>query len=174
MTTVITTVSAQNAKELCRIFEKFGGAFFLSKNSVLDYTAVSPDFLVFCTEDVQAIPSEKTVLLCDGSEKQLHLSAPCRFDRIVLYEPEQTEAQTENILSVGMSSHNAISIASSESNEMHISIQSVIKTLDGTQILPCEYSVILSEPFSSQTVLFAFAVLLLSGKTDAKSLKLRL
>ena len=75
---------------------------------------------------------------------------------------------------VGVSRHITISEASDESNMLHIGVQSVVRSLGGAQILACEYSVTLSRPFDSRTALYAFSVLLLCGKTDAKSLKLRL
>lgn len=174
MTTVVTTESVQNAKELCRIFENFGGAFFLSKDSVLDFSAVPPEFLVFCTDNIREIPAEKTILLSDGSASLPRVVPSNRFDRILVFEPTENIETTENMLSVGLSRHSTISIASAESNMLHISVQSIVRTLDGAQILPCEYSVTLSRPFDSRTALYAFSVLLLCGKTDAKSLKLRL
>ena len=174
MTTVVTTESAQNAKELCRIFENFGGAFFLSKDGVLDFSAVPPEFLVFYTDNVREIPAEKTILLLDGSANLPRVVPSNRFDRILVFEPSENVKGAENMLSVGLSRHSTISVASTESNMLHISVQSVVRTLDGAQILPCEYSVSLSRPLHSRTALYAFSVLLLCGKTDAKSLKLRL
>lgn len=174
MTTVVTTESAQNAKELCRIFEKFGGAFFLSQDSVLDFSAVPPEFLVFRTDNVREIPTENTILLLDGSANMPRVVPSNRFDRILVFEPSGSIETPDNMLSVGLSRHSTISIASAESNTLHISVQSVVRTLGGTQILPCEYSVTLSRPVDSRTALYAFSVLLLCGKTDAKTLKLRL
>ena len=108
MTTVVTTESAQNAKELCRIFENFGGAFFLSKDGVLDFSAVPPEFLVFSTDSVREIPSEKTVLLLDGSAKLPRIVSPNRFDRILVFEPSENVKGAENMLSVGLSRHSTI------------------------------------------------------------------
>ncbi len=146
----------------------------MSKDGVLDFSAVPPEFLVFCTDSVREIPSEKTVLLLDGSAKLPRIVSPNRFDRILVFEPSENVKGAENMLSVGLSRHSTISIASAESNMLHISVQSIVQTLDGMQILPCEYSVTLSKPIDSRTALYAFSVLLLCGKTDAKSLKLRL
>ena len=146
----------------------------MSKDGVLDFSAVQPEFLVFCTDSVREIPSEKTVLLLDGSAKLPRIVSPNRFDRILVFEPSENVKGAENMLSVGLSRHSTISVASTESNMLHISVQSVVRTLDGAQILPCEYSVTLSRPFDSRTALYAFSVLLLCGKTDAKSLMLRL
>lgn len=146
----------------------------MSKDGVLDFSAVPPEFLVFCTDSVREIPSEKTVLLLDGSAKLPRIISPNRFDRILVFEPSENVNAAENMLSVGLSRHSTISVASTESNMLHISVQSVVRTLDGAQILPCEYSVSLSKPLDSRTALYAFSVLLVCGKTDAKSLKLRL
>ncbi len=146
----------------------------MSKDGVLDFSAVPPEFLVFYTDNVREIPAEKTILLLDGSANLPRVVPSNRFDRILVFEPSENVKGAENMLSVGLSRHSTISVASTESNMLHISVQSVVRTLDGAQILPCEYSVSLSRPLHSRTALYAFSVLLLCGKTDAKSLKLRL
>ena len=63
MITVIVPNSENETliKEICCILEKFGGACFVSQNSVQDFFAVSPSFLFFLTDTVCTVPSKNTV-----------------------------------------------------------------------------------------------------------------
>ncbi len=160
------------AKELCRILEKFGGAFFVSQNCVLDYSAIAPEFLVFNTDVVREISSQYTVLLLGEHTAHMHIGKGCRFDRVIA-EGRQEKIPHENIISVGMRQSNLISIASVENGTYSISVQKTIRAFDGREILPCEFSVICQKAFAPQTVLFAFTLLLLSGKADTAKLKLK-
>lgn len=161
------------AKALCRILEKFGGAFFLSEDSALEYAAVTPAFLVFNTASVRAVSSEASILLVGARMHPAQVSKQCRFDRIIADNPGAVH-ENEQLLSVGMSQNNTISIASVEQNTLHISVQAIVRALDGSEILPCEFSVQMTQAYGVRTALYAFCILLLSGKADAANLKIKL
>lgn len=160
------------AKELCCILEKFGGALFASKDSVLDFSAASPAFLVFNTDTVRSVTTRHRLLLLPGNTQSGKIAKNCEFDRIIADGLLQ-DSRDERFLTVGTGRNNCISIASADRDTLHISVQEILHTLDGAEILPCEFSVQFQE-VSARTALYAFTVLLLAGKADTGKLQIQL
>lgn len=160
------------AKELCCILEKFGGALFASKDSVLDFSAASPAFLVFNTDTVRSVTTRRRILLLPGNTQSGKIAKACRFDRIIADGLSQ-ESHDDRFLTVGTGRNNCISIASADRDTLHISVQEILHTLDGAEILPCEFSVQFHET-GARTALYAFTILLLSGKADTGKLQIQL
>lgn len=160
------------AKELCCILEKFGGALFASKDSVLDFSAASPAFLVFNTDTVRSVTTQRRLLLLPGNTQNGKIAKNCEFDRIIADGLSQ-DGRDDRFLTVGTGRNNCISIASADRDTLHISVQEILHTLDGAEILPCEFSVQFHE-VSARTALYAFTILLLAGKADTGKLQIQL
>ena len=160
------------AKELCCILEKFGGALFASKDSVLDFSAAFPTFLVFNTDTVRSVTTRHRLLLLPGNTQSGKIAKDCRFDRIIADGLSKSVCD-DRFLTVGTGRNNCISIASADRDTLHISVQEILHTLDGAEILPCEFSVQFQE-VSARTALYAFTVLLLAGKADTGKLQIQL
>ena len=160
------------AKELCCILEKFGGALFASKDSVLDFSAAFPAFFVFNTDTVRSVTTRHRLLLLPGNTKSGKIAKDCRFDRIIADGLSKSVCD-DRFLTVGTGRNNCISIASADRDTLQISVQDILHTLDGAEILPCEFSVQFHEA-SARTALYAFTVLLLAGKADISKLQLQL
>lgn len=160
------------AKELCCILEKFGGALFASKDSVLDFSAASPAFLVFNTNTVRSVTTRRRLLLLPGNTPNGKIEKNCQFDRIIADGLSQDSCD-ERFLTVGTARNNCISIASADRDTLHISVQEILHTLDGAEILPCEFSVQFRE-VTPRTALYAFTILLLAGKADTGKLQIQL
>ena len=160
------------AKELCCILEKFGGALFASKDSVLDFSAASPAFLVFNTDTVRSVTLRHRLLLLPGTTQSGTSAQNCEFDRIIA-DGLSKDRSDDRFLTVGTGRNNCISIASADRDTLHISVQEILHTLDGAEILPCEFSVQFQE-VSARTALYAFTVLLLAGKADTGKLQIQL
>ncbi len=161
------------AEEICRILEKFGGACLITKNSVQDFFAVSPSFLLFLTDTVCAVPEKNTVLLLADTDTDIKISDSCRFT-CVITEGMPKEAYNGKTVTVGMGRQNDIGISSTESGHMHIAVQNAVRTLTGKEILPCEFSVLGSTQAPYSAVLYAFTLLLLTEKADTEALTVRL
>lgn len=170
---VIGKENADFACALCQMLEKFGGALFLSPDCILDYSAIAPDFLIFNTEHVEKITSSHSVLLLGAQDAPTHIAKSCRFD-CVITDGGQNPFGESPILSVGMRQDSHISIASMEQNAYSVSIQKPLRTLDGKEILPCEFCVECAGSSTPQTMLYAFTLLLLAGKADMTTLKIKL
>ncbi len=82
------------AKELCCILEKFGGALFASKDSVLDFSAAFPAFLVFNTDTVRSVTTRHRLLLLPGNTQSGKIAKDCRFDRIIADGFQKASATT--------------------------------------------------------------------------------
>lgn len=175
MITVIVPNSKNEtlAKEICCILEKFGGACLVSPNSVQDFFAVSPSFLLFLTDTVCAVPEKNTVLLHTDADTDIKIPESCRFDRIIT-EYTESDIRKADVISVGMCRQNDISISSMESGHMHIAVQNTVRTLFGKQILPCEFSVLGKTDVQHSVILYAFTLLLLSEKADTEALTIKL
>lgn len=152
--------------------EKFGGALFASKDSVLDFSAASPAFLVFNTDTVRSVTTRHRLLLLPGTTQSGKIAKDCRFDRIIADGLSQN-GRNDRFLTVGTGRNNCISIASADRDTLQISVQEILHTLDGAEILPCEFSVQFQE-VSARTALYAFTVLLLAGKADTGKLQIQL
>lgn len=152
--------------------EKFGGALFASKDSVLDFSAASPAFLVFNTDTVRSVTTRHRLLLLPGTTQSGKIAKDCRFDRIIADGLSQN-GRDDRFLTVGTGRNNCISIASADRDTLQISVQEILHTLDGGEILPCEFSVQFQE-VSARTALYAFTVLLLAGKADTGKLQIQL
>lgn len=170
---VVGKENADFARTLCQMCEKFGGAFFLSPECILDYCAIAPEFLILNTDFVREITCAHSVLLLGGLDARSHVGKDCRFDCMIA-DSEQVSIGQTPMLSVGMRQDCHISIASMENNTYSISVQKPLRTLDGKEILPCEFCVECAERYAPQPVLYAFTLLLLAGKADTVSLKVRL
>lgn len=175
MITVIVPNSENETliKEICCILEKFGGACFVSQNSVQDFFAVSPSFLFFLTDTVCTVPSKNTVLLHTDTDADIKLPKNCRFERIIT-DYTENKIQKSKVISVGMRRQNDISISSTESGNMHIAVQNTVYTLSGKEILPCEFSVLGNTTAQHNAILYAFTLLLLAEKTDTETLIIKL
>lgn len=162
----------KHAKELCCILEKFGGALFASADSVLDFSAAAPAFLVFSTDTVRTITTRHKLLLLCANTTNSKISKSCKFDRIIA-DGFNLAHNCDGLLTVGTGRNNAVSIASADADTLHISVQEIVHTLDGAEILPCEFSVYFQN-VSARTALYAFSVLLLAGKADPGKLQIQL
>lgn len=160
------------AKELCCILEKFGGALFASKDSVLDFSAATPAFLVFSTNTIRSITTRRKLLLLSENSRSSKIAKGCNFDRIIADGLSQ-DSRDERLLTVGTGRNNCISIASADRDTLHISVQEILRTLDGAEILPCEFSVQFHD-VAPRTALYAFSILLLAGKADPGKLQIQL
>lgn len=161
------------AMDICRILEKFGGACLVSKDSVQVYFAIAPNFLLFHTDSVRALPEKNTVLLQTDMHSIKSIAENCRFDCIIT-ECAEKETLMPQAITVGMCAQNDIGISSTESSCIHIAVQNTIHTLSGKEILPCEFSVLVSENTSRSALLYAFTLLLLTEKADMDTLTLKL
>lgn len=170
---VIGRENAELARALCQMLEKFGGAFFLSPDSIVDYCAITPEFLIFNTDFVGELTCTYSILLLGGQNAQQVVSDGGRFD-CVISDGTQSTFGGSPVLSVGMRQDCDISIASMENNTYSISVQRPLRTLDGEEILPCEFCVECGQSRTPQAVLYAFTLLLLSGKADMQTLKMKL
>lgn len=160
------------AKELCCILEKFGGALFASKDSVLDFSAASPAFLVFNSDTVRSVTTRHRLLLLPGNTQSGKIAKSCQFDRIIADGLSKSRGD-DRFLTVGTGRNNCVSIASADRDTLQISVQEILHTLDGAEILPCEFSVQLHET-APRTALYAFTILLLAGKADTGKLQIQL
>lgn len=160
------------AKELCCILEKFGGALFASQDSILDFSAVTPAFLVFNTDVVRNITTRHRLLLLPGNTGSNKIAMNCKFDRVIADGLAQSNPY-DRLLTVGTGQSNSISIASADAGVLHISVQEILHTLDGAEILPCEFSVQYHDA-DARTALYAFTILLLAGKADPGKLQIQL
>lgn len=170
---VVGRENAEFSRTLCQMLEKFGGAFFLSPDSIVDYCAITPEFLIFNTDFVEELTCTYSVLLLVGQSASHAVSEGCRFD-CVISDGTQSTFGGSPVLSVGMRQDCHISIASMENNTYSISVQKPLRTLDGKEILPCEFCVECGQNSTPQAVLYAFTLLLLSDKADMKTLKMKL
>ncbi len=170
---VLGRENENTAKAICRILEKFGGAYFLSGDSIQDYSAITPSFLVFNTDTVNELPDGSNILLlCDGVQN-VKISKSCRFDRMIADCARENIAK-DGVVTVGMRRQNDVSISSVEADSVHIAVQKLIKTLSGKEILPCEFSVACGADLDKNALLYAFTLLLLTERADTAVLTLRL
>lgn len=143
-----------------------------SKDSVLDFSAASPAFLVFNTDTIRSVTTRRRLLLLPGNTQSGKIAKNCRFDRIIA-DGLSKDRSDDRFLTVGTGRNNCISIASADRDTLQISVQEILHTLDGAEILPCEFSVQFQE-VSARTALYAFTVLLLAGKADTGKLQIQL
>lgn len=170
---VIGRENALLSRTLCQMLEKFGGACFLSPDCIVDCCAITPEFLIFNTDFIKELTCVYSVLLLAGQEAHSAAARDCRFD-CVISDGTQSTFGGSPVLSVGMRQDCDISIASMENNTYSISVQKPLRTLDGEEILPCEFCVECGQSRTPQAVLYAFTLLLLSGKADMQTLKMKL
>jgi hypothetical protein len=138
----------------------------------LDFSAAFPAFLVFNTDTVRSVTTRHRLLLLPGNTQSEKIAKDCRFDRIIADGLSKSICD-DRFLTVGTGRNNCISIASADQDTLHISVQDILHTLDGAEILPCEFSVQFHETVP-RTALYAFTVLLLAGKADISKLQLQL
>ncbi|MGN0520589.1 MAG: hypothetical protein ACI4LB_07590 [Candidatus Fimenecus sp.] len=161
------------AKEICAILERFGGAIFADETEISDFAPVASVFFVCNGQGVKSVPPKESVLLITDKNIGKAQADGLPFAYRIL-DTDTVLESIPNSITVGMGKGSQISISSATGTHLQICIQKPLTTFSGKEILPCEFSVTCSEKQDIKTVLFAFAVLLLSDKADTEKLTMQI
>ncbi len=160
------------AKALCTVLERYGGAVFADESEISDFAPVASVFFVCNGKQIKAVPRASVLLLTD-EKFQTNILQNGAY-RYIVADADTVLCTIPNSITVGMGKESLISVSSIEDSHLQICIQRPVKTFSGKEILPCEFSVYCAEKQDVKTVLFAFAVLLLSDKADTEKLTVQI
>ncbi len=163
---------------LCRALEKHGGVVYFGNSRACEYGLGIPRFLIYETENPESLQIENALVVFKSEQAGLERKISAVESAAGLAEAEnpaidRIRACFPNTLTTcGAGAKNTVTLSSLSEGSASISVQNTVKLLDGKELEPCEFRVKLSSRFEGIPLLFACAVLILTGNFEEYTFKI--
>lgn len=154
---------------LCRALSHNGGVLYIGEACVCEYSAVSPDFVVFETDTLENFTADKTIFIFKSSHNAAPKISPS--DRAIIICDNDDNIKTDvPVITCGNGISDSISLSSHSDGKAVIEVRKAVTLFSGNDLEKSEFCAVTGTKLDGYLLLAICATLILSEKNSGTSI----